>query len=94
MDRSSLRHPRPLIVIDAAAPEARDVYDRARADGAELAVHGAAPWADEGDVVDVGTAAFLGLYAVRVVGGGLPGSVAGTGRPPPLTMAVTRFPFP
>jgi len=72
MDRSSLRHPRPLIVIDAAAPEARDTYDRARADGAKLAVHGAAPWAVEGDIVDVGTAAFLGLYADRVVGGGLP----------------------
>lgn len=53
-------------------PEARDTYDRARADGAEVAVHGAAPWAVEADVVDVGTAAFLGLYADRVVGGGLP----------------------
>lgn len=62
----------PLVVIGADAPDAERIYREERQRGATLAVHGPAPWADGPDVVDVGTAAFLALYASRVVGGGLP----------------------
>jgi hypothetical protein len=62
----------PLIVIDAAAPEAEAVYRAARGRGASIAVHGDAPWAEPEDRLDVGAAAFLALYADRVVGDGLP----------------------
>lgn len=62
----------PLIVIDAADPEAEAVYRAARGRGACIAVHGEAPWAEPSDVLDVGAASFLALYADRVVGGGLP----------------------
>jgi len=79
MDRSPARDARavrPLVVIDAAADGAEEVYREALAEGATVAVHGAAPWALDGDAVDVGTASFLALYASRVVGGGLPARLA------------------
>ena len=76
MDRSSVRNAHPLIVIDAAAPEAEQEYHRARADGAEVVVHGEAPWAEDGDRAGDVTAGFLALYADRVVGEGLPAVLA------------------
>ena len=59
-----------------AAPGAEVLYREERARGAVLAVYGPAPWADGVDVVDPGTAAFLALYADRVIGGGLPRALA------------------
>ena len=65
-----------LVVLDAAAAGAAELYREERSRGATLAVHGAAPWVDEADIVDRGTAAFLALYADRVEGGGLPAALA------------------
>lgn len=79
MDRLPARDARALtllVVIDAAADGAERIYREALADGATAAVHGVAPWARDGDAVDVGTASFLALYADEVIGAGLPASLS------------------
>lgn len=76
MPRSPARNARPLIVIDAAAHGAQERYERERAAGAVLAVHGGPAWARAEDIVDEAGAAHLALYADEVIGDGLPASVA------------------